>query len=90
MRIVSQNKEVDIPYSEMSIYVENKIIYASFNFFRDKILGTYSSKEKALKVMEMIRKQNINFKSWELDRFSNEDSPLTTYFYMPQDDEVEI
>ena len=77
MRIVSQNRKTDIPYELFGIQANdwsNNHKTQIIAFKTDAItIGTYSSKEKALKVMEMIRKAYMN----------NE-----LCFYMPQDNEV--
>ena len=48
----------------------------------DLVLAVYSTKEKALKVLDMIQKLIIN-------AYLNHDYQIGVVFQMPQDDEVE-
>lgn len=61
MRIISQDKEFDLPYEETTIRVFTNGTVAAFpltdlesNAFI--IMAEYSTKEKAIKAMEMCRK----------------------------------
>jgi len=96
MRIISQDKRFDINYATNDLSVGGcqyvaKEGYASINTMEHQI-GLYSSKEKALKVMEIIRE---TFSEDDLNRLkaiaqNRQDRELlfTQYFYMPQDDEL--
>lgn len=62
MRIISQNKEFDLPYEETTIQVLTNGTVAAFplaglesNAFI--LMAKYSTKEKAIKAMEMCREQ---------------------------------
>lgn len=76
MRIVSQNKKVDVNYNNISLQLINERdcafkIYAIdiINDAHGTMIGEYLKKEKALKVMKMIRdpKLRIDFnKTYEL------------------------
>lgn len=60
MRIVSQDKTIDVPYDRATLYIgafrETHRIYASFGFNdnEDVVLGTYS-KERCIEIMQEIR-----------------------------------
>lgn len=60
MRIVSQDKTIDVPYGRATLYIgafrETHRIYASFGFNdnEDVVLGTYS-KERCIEIMQEIR-----------------------------------
>lgn len=65
MRIISQDKEFDLPYEETTIRVFTNGTVAAFpltdlesNAFI--IMAEYSTKEKAIKAMEMCRKQYMD------------------------------
>ena len=104
MRIVSQDKSKDIPYDNQIIMLDedgsNCInVWFDGSFW---IIGQYSSKEKALKVMEMIELANMCksvddeiLENFGLDKFVNSISFTNNnlevcYFNMPQDDEVTL
>lgn len=62
MRIISQDKEFDLPYEETTIQVFTNRTVAAFpladlesNAFI--VMAKYSTKEKAIKAMEMCREQ---------------------------------
>lgn len=62
MRIISQDKEFDLPYEETTIQVLTNRTVAAFpladlesNAFI--VMAKYSTKEKAIKAMEMCREQ---------------------------------
>ncbi|UWD52812.1 MAG: hypothetical protein [Bacteriophage sp.] len=110
MRIISQNGNVDLPYEKFvfGITKDNKIVccrecvappYEIYN----GIIAEYSSKEKALKAMEMLREQHekvaflktiINTeKGAPFVRGLSEndfDKMTRNYFQFPKDDEVEV
>lgn len=73
MRIISQLKNVDVPYERYSIcYLLEKGKYMMYAFdasaAEDPIaIGSYKSEEKCLKVMESIRESyNINSKFYQM------------------------
>lgn len=110
MRIISQNGNVDLPYEKFvfGITKDNKIVccrecvappYEIYN----GIIAEYSSKEKALKAMEMLREQHekvaflktiINTEKGALFvRGLSEtefDEMTRNYFQFPKDDEIEV
>lgn len=90
MWIRSQDKETLINCNVIEyndFYVENAIVATSETISRT-IIGKYSTKEKALKVLDMIHNKII-----ELDRNKflgmTEQIYIRCVFQMPQDDEVE-
>ena len=92
MRVISQDGMMDIQYENFSIGITggNRItairdMVASPRVIADGILAKYSSKEKALKAMEMLRK------AWlaESVEFENGFYNKNCVFLFPADDEVE-
>lgn len=84
MRIISQNGNVDLPYEKFvfGITKDNKIVccrgrvappYEIYN----GIIAEYSSKEKALKAMEMLRNEFADYGESSIFRF-------------PQNNEIEV
>lgn len=61
MRLISQNGMIDVPYDKVILGIcdqNNKQKYAIYSYHdspRPLFLATYSTKDKALKVMEMLR-----------------------------------
>ena len=64
MRLISQDGEIDVPYEYGSLcigfikgeeHIINTISYYNYSCQKGTKLAEYSSKEKALKVMEMLR-----------------------------------
>ena len=59
MRVVSQDGTMDFPYEISTIFIypriENVIAIQSAGDSEISIIGRYSSKEKAIKAMEMLR-----------------------------------
>ena len=51
------------------------------------LLGTYSTEEKVVKVLDMIQESYVTNKGYYL---SGNKSRTSYVFYMPQDDEVEL
>ena len=90
MWIRSQNKETLINCNVIEyndFYVENAIVATSETISRT-IVGKYSTKEKALKVLDMIEERII-----EIDKTkffgSKEEVYISNVFQMPYDYEVE-
>lgn len=86
MWIRSQDKET-LKNCE-TIYLDSNCISGRGNTDKYSILGYYSTKEKALKVLDMIHNKII-----ELDKNKflgmTEQIYIRCVFQMPQDDEVE-
>lgn len=102
MRVISQDGTVDTPYGLSMIWIREKYGYSVMaNMPNDDPvgLGKYSSREKALKAMEMCRKR---YAIAEYNRriIPKGDTPvmetakelLTSgfIFQFPQDDEIEV
>lgn len=107
MRVISQDGTMDFPYEISTIFiyprVENVIAIQSAGDSEISIIGRYSSKEKAIKAMKMLRKSYENNEFYHCiagsKRFEEVQSILseeqfqkatTEYFQFPQDDEVEV
>ena len=62
MRVISQDGTMDFPYEISTIFIypsiENFIAIQSAGDSEFSIIGRYSSKEKAIKAMEMLREHN--------------------------------
>ena len=63
MRIISQDGTMDFPYEISTIFIypriENVIAIQSAGDSEFSIIGRYSSKEKAIKAMEMLRESYV-------------------------------
>ena len=60
MRIISQDGAIDVPYENADLERKGKIIYV---WTLDNVYGSfasYSTEEKAIKAMEMCRKQYMD------------------------------
>lgn len=102
MRVISQHGNVDLPYEQIVVCHAMESVIALHN--EEKyVLGKYSSKEKAYKAMEMLRKVYENNVFYHCTasskRFEEVQSILseeqfrkatTEYFQFPQDDEIEV
>ena len=112
MRLISQDGEIDVPYEHGSLcigfikgeeHIIDTISYYNYSSQKGTKLAEYSSKAKALKVMEMLRKKYAKielFKSvyqkgllTELNKelgFDEMQNTLTSIFQFPKDSEVEV
>lgn len=111
MRVISQDGTKDFPYdsSSASVYAGciNGRIYVRMQLcggYDDSVdVADYSTKEKALKSMEMLRKayENNEFYHYtagskhfeEIQSLLSEEQfrkATTEYFQFPQDDEIEV
>ena len=102
MRVISQHGNVDLPYEQLVVCHAMESVIALFNG-EEYVLGKYSSKEKAYKAMEMLKRayeNNVFYhctagsKRFEevLRILSKEQfqKATTEYFQFPQDDEIEV
>lgn len=102
MRVISQHGNVDLPYEQLVVCHAMESVIALYNGEK-YVLGKYSSKEKAYKAMEMLRKSYENNEFYHhtstTDTFkdvanllSNEEFDKATRecFQFPQDDEIEV
>lgn len=110
MRVISQDRTMDIPYEEViiqrfrsRIYFLNKNLTGVESLSDDVQIAEYSTEEKAIKAMEMLRKVYENNVFYHCvagsKRFEEVQSILseeqfqkatTEYFQFPQDDEIEV
>lgn len=106
MRVISQDGTIDVPYEYISLVVsigkckdvEHVCIYChNISAPHGTRLAEYSSKEKALKAMEMLREKYLS--RMELDGgydIVNKCYVQPNYwvlpkvFQFPQDDEIEV
>lgn len=58
MRVISQHGNVDLPYEQIVVCHAMESVIALYNGEK-YVLGEYSSKEKAYKAMELLRKTYI-------------------------------
>lgn len=102
MRVISQHGNVDLPYEQLVVCHAMESVIALFNG-EEYVLGKYSSKEKAYKAMEMLKRVYENNMFYHCmantKRFEEAQSILsveqfrkatTEYFQFPQDDEIEV
>lgn len=95
MLIRSQDKEILInPHNVSQLYRVGFCITVDFADNRDsgfRDIGNYSSKEKAIKVLDMIQEFYDKYMAFSMgeDRCYHEASEKKT-FKMPQDEEVEV
>lgn len=107
MRVISQDGTMDFSYEISTIFIypriENVIAIQSAGDSEISIIGRYSSREKALKAMEMLKKAYENNMFYHCmantKRFEEAQSILSVeqfrkataeYFQFPQDDEIEV
>lgn len=107
MRIISQDGKCDYPYENSTLfidYMDGRVIkIVPSTGYKDSNIATYSTEEKAVKAMEMLREVYSNnvfyhhtattdeFKD-AMSLLSNEKFKEETseYFQFPQDDEIEV
>lgn len=108
MRIISQDGKCDYPYENSTLfidYMDGRVIkiVPSTGGYKGSNIATYSTKEKALKAMEMLRDAYNNNEFYHhtattddfkdaMSLLSNEKFKEETseYFQFPQDDEIEV
>lgn len=114
MRVISQNGTIDVPYENFVFSILNssggnygivavKNVAEPPELFMNSLIATYSTEEKAIKAMEMLRKAYENNEFYHhtstTDTFkdvanllSNEEFDKVTRecFQFPQDDEIEV
>lgn len=110
MRVISQGGTMDVPYEmvviqrfEEDIYFLNRNLTGVEDLTSDIMLAEYSTKAKAIKAMEMLRKVYENNEFYHhtstTDAFKDVASLLSNkkfnevtseYFQFPQDDEIEV
>ena len=101
MRVISQDGTMDFPYEISTIFIypsiENVIAIQSAGDSEISIIGRYSSKEKAIKAMEMLREKYLQYISLQGGEsafvqavFQPNYWVLPKVFQFPQDDEIEV
>lgn len=79
MRIISQSGRIDIPYEVAVVYVEYESIIAKVGDER-YAMGNYSTEEKAIEVMEHLRRSYyLRGERYEFEK---------DYFWLPAEKEV--
>lgn len=112
MRVISQCGTIDVPYDYFSLSMSSgkyKDVEAAYIYCHNLSspngtkLAEYSTEEKAIKAMEMLRKvyeNNVFYhctagskRFEEVQRILSEEQfrkATTEYFQFPQDDEIEV
>ena len=79
MRIISQSGRIDIPYEVAAVYVEYESVIAKVGDER-YAMGNYSTEEKAIEVMEHLRRSYyLRGERYEFEK---------DYFWLPAEKEV--
>lgn len=103
MRVISQHGNVDLPYEQIVVCHAMESVIALHNGEK-YVLGEYSSKEKAYKAMEMLRKAYESNEFYHCmtatsDTFKEAvclldnkkfEEVTSECFQFPQDDEIEV
>ena len=87
MRLISQDGMIDVPYEQASIEVNGRDIYCGYSSIitrhcTGRRFAEYSSKVKALKVMEMLREEYLE------TVYDYRTKPKV--FQFPKDEDVEV
>lgn len=98
MRIVSQDGKIDMPYEMVGIFrFKTDIYYLNKNLTGvvppdgDVRLATYSTEEKAIKAMEILREVYLLKAEIHSDYNGHHyKAALNKVFQFPQDDEIEV
>lgn len=104
MRVISQDGTIDVPYELTSIQLVSKTtIVAEGSYFgsssNDNFVtaAEYSTEEKAIKAMEMLREKYLQYISLQGGEsafveavFQPNYWVLPKVFQFPQDDEIEV
>lgn len=108
MRVISQSGTMDFPYENGTVFFSEaegrntiKIKISGDDAFG--VLGEYSTREKALKAMEMLREAYNNNEFYHCTATTNTfqeamgilssekfKKATSEYFQFPQDDEIEV
>jgi hypothetical protein len=97
MRVVSQDGKIDMPYEmvgifrfKAEIYFLNRNLTGVIPLDGDVRLATYSTEEKAIKAMKMLREAYLLKAEIESDNCYDYKVALNKVFQFPQDDEIEV
>ena len=92
MRLISQNREIDVPYEMSAIRNEDNAIILNMagETGKGSVIATYSTSEKAKKAMEMLREKYKDYA-----KATNKSNFFTMFdypkvFQFPQDEDVEV
>lgn len=90
MRVISQNGKIDYPYEQSIVFIDPKgthaVLIQPAGEHKGFALGIYSTKEKAIKAMEMLREAWIK----ETVEFEDGIYHRNIIFQFPQDSEIEV
>ena len=96
MRVISQHGNVDVRYEQIVVRSEMEYVMAVHKE-KEYVLGKYSSDDKAVKAMEILREkylQYISLQGGESAFVQSVFQPnywvLPKVFQFPQDDEIEV
>lgn len=102
MRVISQHGGSDLPYEQIVVRSEMEYVKAVYKE-KEYVLGKYSSEEKAVKAMAMLREAYNNNEFYHhtattntfkeaMGILSSEKFKEVTseYFQFPQDEEIEV
>ena len=102
MRVISQRGNVDLPYEQIVVRSEMEYVMAVYKE-KEYVLGKYSSDDKAVKAMEMLREAYNNNEFYHCTATTNTfqesigflssekfKEVTSEYFQFPQDDEIEV
>jgi hypothetical protein len=94
MRIISQNNRIDLPYGEFGLArTQDNCIVAMRNVADTpdnivaSVIAKYSTEEKAMRAMEMLREEYRKIREYETDYMGFAFDPPKV-FQFPQDSEV--
>lgn len=108
MRIISQDGTIDVPYERYTIWCYKDQYLDVYHIACDsetgyRRLAEYSTEEKAIKAMEMLKEHYGSLSFMKLiagttkyesfiNRFTEDDfiKATTEYFQFPQNDEIEV
>lgn len=102
MRVISQSGNYDFPYEHIVVRHEMEYVMAVHKE-KEYVLGKYSSDDKAVKAMEMLREAYNNNEFYHCTATTNTfqeamgllssekfKEATSEYFQFPQDDEIEV
>lgn len=101
MRIISQDGKCDYPYENSTLfidYMDGRVIkIVPSTGYKDSNIATYSTEEKAVNAMEMLRKEYLKYMEIEGSADLTGQGViqpnfwvLPKFFQFPQDDEIEV
>ena len=102
MRVISQRGNYDFPYEHIVVRSEMEYVMAVHEE-KEYVLGKYSSDDKAIKAMEMLREAYNNNEFYHCTATTNTfqesigflssekvKEVTSEYFQFPQDDEIDV